>query len=61
MSNFFANFAEENNLKFKDFGPIIRFGLTGRLKAPAVNELCFILGKKRTLDRLSKLRDFMRN
>jgi len=61
LSNFFANFAEENNLKFKDFGPIIRFGLTGRLKAPAVNELCFILGKKRTLDRLSKLRDFMRN
>ena len=61
LSNFFANFAEENNLKFKDFGPIIRFGLTGRLKAPAVNELCFILGKKRTLDRLSKLRDFMSN
>lgn len=61
LSNFFSNFAEENNLKFKDFGPIIRFGLTGRLKAPAVNELCFILGKKRTLDRLSKLRDFMRN
>ena len=61
LSNFFANFAEENNLKFKDFGPIIRFGLTGRLKAPAVNELCFILGKKRTLDRLSKLRDFMTN
>ena len=61
LSNFFANFAEENNLKFKDFGPIIRFGLTGRLKAPAVNELCFILGKRRTLDRLSKLRDFMRN
>ena len=61
LSNFFSNFAEENNLKFKDFGPIIRFGLTGRLKAPAVNELCFILGKKRTLDRLSKLRDFMTN
>ena len=61
LSNFFANFAEENNLKFKDFGPIIRFGLTGRLKAPAVNELCFILGKTRTLNRLSKLRDFMRN
>ena len=61
LSNFFANFAEENNLKFKDFGPIIRFGLTGRLKAPAVNELCFILGKKKTLNRLSKLRDFMRN
>ena len=47
LSNFFANFAEENNLKFKDFGPIIRFGLTGRLKAPAVNELCFILGKRK--------------
>ena len=61
LSNFFANFAEENNLKFKDFGPIIRFGLTGRLKAPAVNELCFILGKRRTLDRLTKLRDFMSN
>ena len=59
LSNLFKSFCEKNNLKFKDFGPIIRFGLTGKLKAPAINEICSILGKSRTLERLNRFKSFM--
>ena len=59
LNNLFKSFCEKNNLKFKDFGPIIRFGLTGKLKAPAINEICSILGKSRTLERLNRFKSFM--
>ena len=57
----FQEFCQENDLKFKDFGPVVRFGLTGRLKAPAINEICFLLGKTRTIDRLNNFQIFMSN
>ena len=57
----FQEFCQENGLKFKDFGPVVRFGLTGRLKAPAINEICFLLGKTRTIDRLNNFQIFMSN
>jgi len=50
------NIAKDLELKFSEVGPIIRFALTGRLKAPSIDDLCFVLGKKRTLDRLSALK-----
>ncbi len=40
-------------LKFKDIGPVVRFALTSRLKAPSIDELCITLGKTKTLKRLN--------
>ena len=51
------NVCKDLDLKFKDIGPIIRFALTGRLKAPSIDELCITLGKSRVLDRLSRFND----
>tara|TARA_B100001109_G_scaffold68650_1_gene55935 strand:+ start:6470 stop:7831 length:1362 start_codon:yes stop_codon:yes gene_type:complete len=45
---------EELSLKFKDVGPLIRFSTTGRLNAPSIDDLCFVLGKKRVLERISR-------
>jgi len=42
------------SLKFKDIGPLIRFSTTGRLNAPSIDDLCFVLGKKRVIERISK-------
>ena len=41
-------------LKFKDIGPLIRFSTTGRLNAPSIDDLCFVLGKKRVIERISR-------
>ena len=45
---------EELSLKFKDVGPLIRFSTTGRLNAPSIDDLCFVLGKKRVVERISR-------
>ena len=37
---------DDLKLKFKDIGPLIRFSTTGRLNAPSIDDLCFVLGKK---------------
>ena len=47
---------EELNMKFVEVGPIIRFALTGRLKAPSIDDLCFVLGSTNTLKRLNALK-----
>ena len=44
---------EDLKLKFKDVGPLIRFATTGRLNAPSIDDLCFLLGKKRVIERIS--------
>ena len=48
---------EDFNLKFKDVGPLIRFATTGRLNAPSIDDLCFLLGKKKVVERISRLLD----
>ena len=45
---------EDLKLKFKDVGPLIRFATTGRLNAPSIDDLCFLLGKKRVIERISE-------
>ena len=45
---------EDLKLKFKDIGPLIRFSTTGKLNAPSIDDLCFLLGKKRTVERISR-------
>ena len=42
------------SLKFKDVGPLIRFSTTGRINAPSIDDLCFVLGKKRVIERISR-------
>ena len=42
------------SLKFKDVGPLIRFSTTGRMNAPPIDDLCFVLGKKRVIERISR-------
>ena len=49
------------SLKFKDIGPVVRFALTAKLKAPSIDELCFTLGKIRTLKRLKDFSTFIIN
>lgn len=44
---------DDFKLKFKDIGPLIRFSTTGRLNAPSIDDLCFLLGKKRVVERIS--------
>jgi len=48
-------------LKFKDIGPVVRFALTAKLKAPSIDELCFTLGKTKTLKRLEDFSTFIIN
>ena len=49
---------EDLNLKFKDVSPLIRFATTGRLNAPSIDDdLCFLLGKKKVVERISRLLD----
>ena len=45
---------EDLKLKFKDIGPLIRFATTGKLNAPSIDDLCFLLGKKRVIERISR-------
>ena len=45
------------SLKFKDVGPLIRFSTTGRMNAPSIDDLCFVLGKKRVIERISRFLD----
>ena len=52
---------EDMSLKFKDIGPVIRFALTAKLKAPSIDELCFTLGKNKTLKRLDDFSTFIVN
>ncbi|MBS82842.1 MAG: glutamate--tRNA ligase [Gammaproteobacteria bacterium] len=58
LSKITKNICEELNLKFSEVGPIIRFALTGKLKAPSIDDLSFILGFDKTLKRLNDLRLF---
>ena len=52
---------ENMSLKFKDIGPVVRFALTAKLKAPSIDELCFTLGKTKTLKRLKDFLTFIIN
>ena len=45
------------SLKFKDVGPLIRFATTGKLNAPSIDDLCYLLGKKRVIERISRFLD----
>ena len=45
ISNDIKQVCTDMSLKFKDIGPVIRFALTAKLKAPSIDELCFTLGK----------------
>lgn len=50
------NFANENNLKIKDFGPALRIALTFSGKsAGGIFDVVFILGKKEVLKRIQDL------
>ncbi len=51
---------EDLNLKFRDIGPLIRFATTGRLNAPSIDDLCFLLGKKKVVERISRFLDIYR-
>jgi len=50
---------EELQLKFAEVGPVIRFALTGKLKAPSIDDLCFVLGAENTLKRLNSLKSIL--
>ncbi len=50
---------EELSLKFKDVGPVIRFALTARFKAPSIDELALTLGKSKVIQRLNDLKEFL--
>tara|TARA_B100000686_G_scaffold45986_1_gene49043 strand:- start:5586 stop:6935 length:1350 start_codon:yes stop_codon:yes gene_type:complete len=56
ISNTMKVICEELGMKFVEVGPIIRFALTGKLKAPSIDDLCFVLGLNNTLKRLNSLK-----
>ena len=45
-------FLESNNLKFPELGKPLRVILTGKVNAPSISELLFILGKETSLKRI---------
>ena len=47
------------DLKFKDIGPVVRFALTAKLNAPSIDELCFMLKKDKTLNRLNSFYNYL--
>jgi glutamyl/glutaminyl-tRNA synthetase len=59
ISNCIKEVCSDMSLKFKDVGPAVRFSLTGRLKAPSIDELCFTLGKDKALKRLNDFYTFL--
>ena len=59
ISNSIKEVCNDMNLKFKDIGPVIRFGLTAKLKAPSIDELCFTLKKTNTLKRLRNFHEYL--
>ena len=59
ISSVIKDVCNQLDLKFKDVGPIIRFALTSKLKAPSIDELCFVLGKQKTLDRIKSFTEFI--
>ena len=59
ISTEIKSICKELSLKFKDIGPIIRFAISSKLKAPSIDELCFVLGKERTLDRINTFNNFI--
>ena len=59
ISSIIKDVCNQLDLKFKDVGPIIRFALTSKLKAPSIDELCFVLGKQKTLDRIKSFVEFI--
>ncbi len=61
ISQAMKNVCKELEMKFAEVGPIIRFALTGRLKAPSIDDLCFVLGSKNALKRLNSLKSFINN
>ena len=61
ISNDIKQVCTDMSLKFKDIGPVIRFALTAKLKAPSIDELCFTLGKNRSLKRLNDFYTFIIN
>tara|TARA_Y100000022_G_scaffold35258_1_gene28544 strand:- start:1672 stop:3030 length:1359 start_codon:yes stop_codon:yes gene_type:complete len=61
ISNDIKQVCADMSLKFKDIGPVIRFALTAKLKAPSIDELCFTLGKNRSLKRLNDFYTFIIN
>ena len=61
ISNDIKQVCMDMSLKFKDIGPVIRFALTAKLKAPSIDELCFTLGKNRSLKRLNDFYTFIIN
>ena len=59
ISSVIKDVCNQLDLKFKDVGPTIRFALTSKLKAPSIDELCFVLGKQKTLDRIKSFVEFI--
>ena len=59
ISSVIKDVCNQLDLKFKDVGPTIRFALTSKLKAPSIDELCFVLGKQETLDRIKSFIEFI--
>lgn len=59
ISNCIKSVCSDMTLKFKDVGPVVRFSLTARLKAPSIDELCHTLGKEKSLKRLNGFYTFL--
>ena len=52
IEKYIKEFLESNNLKFPELGKPLRVILTGKVNAPSISELLFILGKETSLKRI---------
>jgi glutamyl-tRNA synthetase len=56
LHNIFTNFASKNNLKMKDFGPLIRIAITGSSSSSGgIIDNLAIIGKELSLSRINKV------
>jgi len=54
LEQFTKKFIEENGLSFGSLFPGLRLGLSGSLQGPAIFDIMALLGKEKTIDRLTK-------
>ncbi len=58
IENTIKSFVEKNNYKFAEVAQPIRVSISGTTKSPSIFEIINILGKKETIERLTKLSKF---
>ncbi|MCX5850124.1 MAG: glutamate--tRNA ligase [Deltaproteobacteria bacterium] len=59
LEEFFKNFTQERNIKFKAIAQPLRVALTGKTVSPGIDEVMVTLGKERVIQRINAAIDYI--